>query len=200
TAGLMFNLPLGEEFQSQAVYYYDYPYCMKNNYGIRTSDQFGIIRTQTGITLGKSYDDVFNSYVLFSNINIKSWAVRLRYKYIDENNASYKLHYFSGKIERKSRTFKNTDMGIGAGIDDIKIGKGHYTGFSMGLNLDIFFKYQFSWNLNPGLMFYSDETITDIVTSINYHRNRYFFGIEYEQLNIIGSKFNSLAFRMGFYY
>ncbi|MEJ2544650.1 MAG: hypothetical protein P8Y99_11335, partial [Calditrichaceae bacterium] len=198
--GIFFNIPLGEDFPTQNIYYYKYPYSSADNNSFRNADSGGSVLTQTSFSLGRSFEDPFNSYALASNLNFYGWALKIKYRFVDEFNASNTLQYFSGKLERKSRAFNNMDMGDGLGVDKIKIGNDNYTGLSLGYNLDIFFKYNFSLNFNPNVMFYNGETIPDFITSVNYHKKKYYFGLEYERLNIIGVVFNSLSFRSGLYF
>jgi hypothetical protein len=197
---IILNIPMFTEDTMQTVRYSKYPFSNTDNYKFRSSEALDPLRFQTHFSAGRDSKNTFTSYSFNGNVHFKSWALRLKYRYIDEYKADEKINYYSGKIEGKSRVLPSMDMGVSIGVDDIQIGSDHYSGLSLGYNLELFLFKPVSINFNPNIMFYYSEYVYDTNVGINLHLNRYYLGFEYNNLDIIGVYFISMGIKTGLYF
>lgn len=204
SAHLMLNIPITvaeEEWPAQDVSYCAFPYQQDSANSFRTGAGSGspyLLQTQFG--WGENTHDDFYTWSINGVLHYSGWALRARYKYLNEKPAPYAIQLYTMKIERKSRSFSFMDMGFNLGVEDLRLGETDYFGFAIGYNLDIFPFRPFSLNFKPNVMFYQDKQVYSTGISLNVHVQRFYSGIEYELLKVAGVEFSNLQFRIGTYF
>jgi len=186
--------------QIQTVRYRHYPYEFQTSSSFRTNEAGSPWLIQPAFVFARDLEGSFFSGQFGLTTHFYGWAARLNYKHFDEFSSPYTMNYGSLRIERKSVTGAGWDMGGSLGIDLLKFESDLYFGFSLGYNLDIFFRRPFSFSLTPHLTFYENQEGWGMDSFLNYHMSQYYLGLGYELFRIAGVNFDNLQLRFGLYF
>jgi len=200
---MVFNIPSFESgfgIPAQPACYHRHPFVEENNNSFRTRLSGDNFRYQTDITLGNNFSDGLDALTWRNVFHLYSWSLRLKYKYLNEQNAPYPIHLFSGLIERKSRVLPHLDMGFSAGIEELHIDGSRYSGFAMGYNFEWFISNPTSLFYNPTVMFYGNKLVSSGTFSVNVHKWNYYIGIGGDFLKIAGVDFKTFHIKVGAYF
>ncbi|MBT4173738.1 MAG: hypothetical protein HN921_13565 [Bacteroidetes bacterium] len=185
---------------SKKISYFDYPYYSDQNFSYQDTSAQNAILFFSHISFGNSVSSDFVLSSFSSTFHFSRWAIKMRYKYIDEYSAPFPINFISGQFERKIDAFNGVDMGFSIGMDRIALDRNYYDGLTLGYNFELFLFKPVSIVFNPSIMFYENEKITDTYASINYHIKNLVIGFEYNKLNIIGVSFDSFSLKLGLYH
>jgi len=195
---IAFNIPFGDDLQLQPVRYARYPFESGNHIGLRT-ETGQELRLEMALAYGQNFNDNFSDLGLRAALHYRGWALRGRFKYVNEEISKYTINYYSAAIERKSKAFEFMDMGISGGYGLMNISDGRYDGFLLGFNLELFIIKPISFFYKPDVLFYKDKTITTTTFGGNVHFTNYYVGLSYEKFKIAGEPFNNFRILLGLY-
>ncbi|MCF7918304.1 MAG: hypothetical protein K9N06_00140 [Candidatus Cloacimonetes bacterium] len=200
---LSFNFnPFGGEpgFALQRVRYNPQPYNYMRSQGHRNSvsNRYTLLNLDTAYGTGITEDT--QSILSQAKWNFGSFALNFKYKLIDEDDAPYKISYYSIMLERKSAVLPFFDAGFSSGYDKIGFGDDYYEGFSLGYNLEIYPLRPFSLKFQPGIMFHKDITIIDVISELRIHHGHLYIGFGHNYFDIDSTIFRSLMFHIGVFF
>jgi len=179
----------------------DYPYQSEEYFCFttRNTPTGRCFITDTSASLGTGVDHNLTTVISDVNLHYNGWALRNRYRYLDEENAPYPIHSYHVRIERKSLASNYHDAGVSIGIGNIEINNKNYTGFSLGHNLEIFPFKPLSVSVVGNTMLYKNKQIYEINGDLRLHLHRFSVGAGYDYYSIAGIEFNTIHLKIGLY-